>query len=494
VDTFFCYDHTKQNLAADGSAVAAPAANANASCLLVFVSHVQTMSEDSPSEVSVASYNASGSEDSFAKKIYKKLAHDSEITTSEHIEAVDALCKLQYTVENTGRASKQAQIKLICVVSSLHRRVIRMEEEIAWHTHYQPDGKVGADMLSKVHQLKVEILNLKRTASLVFVAIVSLDVIALGGQPADAEASFQSLDDALDRSLWQELCKHSKRRLEVPDDVQYNEKQRILAEDIADSPFVIHEDSSSWSKLMAQPGLLANAAVRAAGSMLSSKTDDAMQELEKLAVIFSESTSAQMAVQMLKSEQDFMTLATRRISQLSPQDRENALSSVVAAAESESGQSVLRDMIISFLLPRKAVGKRRTLLLSREASAKASKSYPWIASLAHEAAMQGAEHIFQNSKSELKRSVALLTGLAMLTTSGTDDVIRKATAFSGLVQLPFLETVPPRSRKQPRLALVPTTRAWTLYTLSPSGKPVVEISNRGFEGLVLCLLCFREHV
>jgi hypothetical protein len=201
-----------------------------------------------------------------------------------------------------------------------------------------------------------------------------------------------------------------------------------------------------------------------------------------------------MSVQMLKSERDFMTLSTQRIRSLTAKDRENALSSVISAAESESGQSVLRDLVMSFLLPRKVVGQRRTLLLSRETSARASKEFPWVASLAHEVAMQGAEHVFEHSKSELKRVCALLTGIAMLTTTGTDDTIRKATAFNGLVQLPFLETVPPSNRMQPRLALVPTTRSWALYTLSRSGRPVVELSQRGFDGLVMAVLCFREHV
>jgi len=82
----------------------------------------------------------------------------------------------------------------------------------------------------------------------------------------------------------------------------------------------------------------------------------------------------------------------------------------------------------------------------------------------------------------------------MLTTTGTDDTIRKATAFNGLVQLPFLETVPPEKRSQTRMALVPTTRSWTLYTLSAAGRPVVEMSQRGFDGLVMAIVCFRESV
>ena len=94
----------------------------------------------------------------------------------------------------------------------------------------------------------------------------------------------------------------------------------------------------------------------------------------------------------------------------------------------------------------------------------------------------------------MKRVCALLAGIAMLTTTGTDDTIRKATAFNGLVQLPFLETVPPAKRTQARLALVPTTRSWALYSLSASGKPIVEISQRGFDGLVMAVVCFRTSI
>ena len=452
------------------------------------------MNDDSRSEASVVSYSTTGGEDAYVKTVYKKLAHEGNVTTSDHIEAVDALCKLQGALERSGDASRQSQIRLICVMTSLLRRVVRLEDEVAKLLHYLTDPEEIAAGVTKVPQLRADVRDLEQTATLVFTVVVMIDVIALGGSPADAESSFQSLDDAMDRCLWSELCRPSKRRLELPEEIQYNEKQRLLTEELADRPFVVHEDSSSWTTLMLQPGLLANAAVRAAGSLLQSRSEECVEELKQLSRVFAQNTAAQMAVQMLKSERDFVTLATQRIGSLPALDRERALASVVSAAESESGQSVLRDLVISFLLPRKVVGQRRTLLLSREVSARASKEFPWIASLAHEVAMQGAEHVFEHSKSEMKRMCALLAGIAMLTTTGTDDTIRKATAFNGLVQLPFLETVPPTKRSQTRLALVPTTRSWTLYTLSSAGRPAVEMSQRGFDGLVMAVVCFREAV
>lgn len=440
---------------------------------------------------SVASYRAGGGEDDDAliKLIYERLAHDGDITSSEHIEAVDALLKLQQSI-STIEASKKSQIRLICVIASLFRRCVRTEEQISQLLYYSSESDTP-ETAAQVSEFRRQICDVKKTASLVFVMIVVIDVIALGGN-ANSKDAFRMLDEASNRSLWEVLCKHSKRRLELPEELQFNEKQRLLIEDLADRPFVESEQSSSWSTMMAAPGSMANAAVRTAGSILTNSTEEAFEEMQRLAMVFAQATAAQMAVQLLRSNNDFITLSSRGASSLDDKQREDALLSVISAAESESGQSVLRDLIISFLLPQNVIGRRRTLLLSREVSAKASKEYPWVASIAHEAAMQGAEYIFQHSKSEMKRTAALLAGLAIITTKGTDDVIRKATAFSGLVQLPFIETVPPNKRSQQRLALIPTTRSWALYSLSASGKPIVKLSRRGFQGLVLALLCFKE--
>jgi hypothetical protein len=448
--------------------------------------------DETLSEKSSVSYGR-GSEDSFVKTVYKHLAHDGEISSSEHITAVDALCKLQGVASRATEVNRQTQIKLICVITSLARRFVRLEDQVARMLYYDDDPDAAIANAAKIEHVRGEIIDFERTATLVFIVIVMLDVVALGGSPVDSEVPYASLDEAMDRSLWEELCKHSKRKIEPPEDLQLNEKMRLLMEDLSDRPFLVSEESHSWSTVLMQPGLLANAAVRASGSLLRSPGIETMDELRSLSKTFAEATSAQMSAQLLKSERDFMTLSSRRVQSLGSTEREQALNSIVSSAESESGQSVLRDIFLSFLLPKKVVGKRRTLLMSRETAAKASKEYPWASALAHEAAMAGAEHLWEHSKSELRRVCALLTGIAMLTTNGTDDTVRKATAFGGLVQLPFLETQPPK-RTRPRLALVPTTRSWCLYTLSSNGKPVVEVSQRGIEGLVTAVLLFRDSV
>lgn len=438
------------------------------------------------SESSFASYSAFGSCDELVRRVFVSLAHEGQIASRDHILVVELIISLKNSIERETHASKISQMRLICVLTSLLRRRTRLDEQIAKIINNSTDYDEA-----EVSRLRAETMDFHTTSTLVFVLVVSLDVSALGGIPAEVDSSLSALDAAMGRSLWDSLARHSRKRHEFPEELQYNERMRMVSESSADRPYVVSESSTSWSGMLAQPAVLANSAVRAAGSLLSSETDD-FEEFRRLADIFSRATADQMHVQMLKSDRNFVSLSSQRVMQLGRKEREDALSSVIGAAESESGQAVLRDILLSFLLPRGDVGQRRTLLMPRNTAERATRNFPWLAGLAHEAAMQGAEHLFHNSMSELKKTCVLLTGVAMLTTKGSDDFIRKATAFGGLVQLPFFDTAPPKNRRQPRLALVPTTRSWCLYTLDSHGKPVVEISQRGFEGLVLCVLCLRD--
>ena len=103
--------------------------------------------------------------------------------------------------------------------------------------------------------------------------------------------------------------------------------------------------------------------------------------------------------------------------------------------------------------------------------------------------MAGAEFIWQHSKDELERACALLAGVAILTTRGGEDPIRKKDAFVGRVSLPFLETTPPLPGVK-RLALIPDQKRWMLYKIGKDGAPHVLCNLRGFEGLCDCLLEF----
>ena len=68
---------------------------------------------------------------------------------------------------------------------------------------------------------------------------------------------------------------------------------------------------------------------------------------------------------------------------------------------------------------------RRTLLLSREANTRATLDFPQEVERAHNVAIAGTEWIFDKGEDDLERAVSVLAGLAMLTTQGREDAIRK---------------------------------------------------------------------
>ena len=107
--------------------------------------------------------------------------------------------------------------------------------------------------------------------------------------------------------------------------------------------------------------------------------------------------------------------------------------------------------------------------------------------------MQGAEWTWNNADDELERCSCLLTGIAVLTTKGTTDPLRKADAFNGCVMLPFLETAMPTKERALCLALVPHLRRWVLFTIR-HGRPQVVSSRRGFEGLADAVIRIAEEM
>jgi hypothetical protein len=96
--------------------------------------------------------------------------------------------------------------------------------------------------------------------------------------------------------------------------------------------------------------------------------------------------------------------------------------------------------------------------------------------------MAGAEFIWANGTDELERMCCLLAGVAILTTKGGDDPIRKLEAFGGRVALPFLETTGVGATGM-RMALLPNARRWVLYRIGANGTPKVLSSLANFHGL-----------
>jgi len=237
----------------------------------------------------------------------------------------------------------------------------------------------------------------------------------------------------------------------------------------------------SLQKLLEAPGLgseseiAAWALARGIALMATAAQDD----LRPFARAFFLSSAAMLQQRCLGCDDDFLSLALHR------PEGSISMDSIVAAADSEAGQVVLRDLYLSFILPMTLVGVRRTLLLTREAAHRATQLHPQETQAAHGLAMQGAVWVWANSTDVTRRTCALLAGLACLLTRDGPDPVRKGDAFGGLVGLPFLEPRPPKNRAATRLSLDRWTNRWVLFRLL-HGQPEVMGSGVGMDGLSCC--------
>jgi hypothetical protein len=154
----------------------------------------------------------------------------------------------------------------------------------------------------------------------------------------------------------------------------------------------------------------------------------------------------------------------------------------------------MRDMILSFVLPPKVIGVRRFPLLSREANNTATAEYTSLLGEAHDAAMAGAEWVWDNSENTTHRMCALLAGLCILLAGrGSADHVRKSDCFRGRVLLPFLETTPPNP-KVARVELIPHNNEWLVYNVDKHGQPAVQLRAFGFEGLCDAALLLSKSI
>ena len=374
-------------------------------------------------------------------------ASTERLSLSAHLSIGRLLCKLRDAIVAGEALSKQDAVKVLCAGISFYRR------------HTLGDAQEEDEDSTETTAL------LKQSATLIFVLLASVEARTNG--TVDLESARAVVDHAQEATLAHVLGK--------PRPAEGAEEQE-------------QEDGPTWTEAMAQvsPGELSLNVLKLAARGLSRPSRIA--DLDALADSFFRASAACMASRLLLKEgaTDFVSLSAQK----SDIPREKRLLAIAQAGESEAGQSCLRDILLSFLLPARIVGVRRNLLLSRAASTAAGVDYAEAVNNAHSCAMAGTEWIWKHGTSELERACALLAGVAVLITRGGEDPMRKQDAFMGRMTFPWLETsAPPDGVK--RLALLPDKQRWILYKISPkTGKPVLICSLRGFEGLCDCLLQF----
>ena len=383
-----------------------------------------------------------------ASRLNRK-ASTERLSLSAHLSIGRLLCKLRDAIVAGETLSKQDAVKVLCAGISFYRR------------HTLGDAQEEDEDSTETTAL------LKRSATLIFVLLASVEALTNG--LVNLESARAVVDHAQEATLAHVLGKPRRGEGEEGEGEE-------------------EESGPTWTETMAQvsPGELTLNVLKLAARGLSrpSRTPD----LDTLADSFFRASAACMASRLLLKEgaTDFVSLSAQK----SDIPRDKRLLAMAQAGESEAGQSCLRDILLSFLLPARILGVRRNLLLSRAASTAAGVDYAEAVNTAHSVAMAGTEWIWKHGTSELERACALLAGVAVLITRGGEDPMRKQDAFMGRMTFPWLETTAPPDGVK-RLALLPEKQRWILYKISPkTGKPVLICSLRGFEGLCDCLLQF----
>lgn len=387
-----------------------------------------------------------------------------------HLSIGRTLCKLRDAVVTYNEpVSAKAAKALLCCGIAMYRR-----------------HAVGGEQAAEECEDHEETMALiRQSAVLIFVLLATIE--ARGGAVVDPMTVREVVERANAATLAGVLEPRARRKRKTREQEEEEEEKAVPPNREQDGEDQAPDEEGSLPPLpsAATSGELTMSVLQHMAHLLQSS---ASTEHEQLADLFFRTSAACMAQNLLLAHgtSDFVSLKATADHSV---PRAKRLLGIAQAGESEAGQSVLRDILLSFLLPSGIIGVRRNLLLSRAASTAAGVDYADEVNQAHSVAMAGCEFIWQHGTDPLERACALLAGAAVLITKGGEDPIRKQDAFVGRVSLPFFETKPPASGVK-RLALLADQRRWVLYKVDKKNRPQVLCNLSGFEGLCDCLLEF----
>ena len=357
----------------------------------------------------------------------------------------------------------------------------------------------GVQVLKRIvcgNESDISIENLKRTMALLFVAIVISNMNSSKANTTSTGSGDGSGDGGGD---------DNGDEMEV-DEMEFDNECKTDEEIILGSwkngkleDFMEDCVGDTMSKEMKNEIRTSNVC-RLCMKVAESRADGAnMEEAIELAQIFFHQSSHAMSFQLFstcsKPGEDFLTLSSASFLASVNSVNNVRLQAIAEIAESEAGQSCLRDFILSFTLPRSVVGLRKTCLLTRKSNTRATKEFPVILGEAHDAAMRGASYSWTDDEKVIHKICSILAGIAVVMTKNAQS-IRRDDAFCGRVSLPFLETrMDPGSEFLPRMHYVADSDSWVVYKMSSkSGLPSVDFQGYGFEGCCQACLLFMKSV
>jgi hypothetical protein len=334
---------------------------------------------------------------------------------------------------------------------------------------------------------------LKKTSTLLF------SLLVMGEESDNTTKEDERVSRHTDSGYTNDIDLNKRRRTEVRKEHELISmwNNTSLSDKINFEDEQVLMNCSSWSSILKSDVAVSRAALQEAKNI---GEPNVMSKMNTLAIIFLRSSSSAMSHSLIAKSQmgtynvnrkSFLTLDTVGMLNDANEMKDERLSALVNAAESELGQSILRDTILSFNLPASVLGVRKSVCLSREINTCATKNYPDIVNNAHEAAIRGSTWSYENDTNVIHKVSALLAGLAIVLFEKGSD-IRKSNAFSGMVVLPFVDCIPPPPRV-PRMTVISETNEWVVYSINSRGMPSVKFKQAGFDGFCKCVLLIAKN-
>ena len=329
--------------------------------------------------------------DELVDRLYAKVGHESSLSLTDHLAAGRLLCRLRDRVVRGDRPSAKASIKLLAAGTALHRRFAVGDCGGA------DDGLAATgpvDDQAQQQQLDDSRELVRGTATRLFALFCAGEMerrlvaqLERGLQAVEVDAeSRRAVTQIGLHSLWETVRDPPKQRKKARPPAEAAAANTSYDTESAELDDELEEEQAASWVLRTTSAEVARHALRIGASCLD---DDSWKGLDALMPLFFRHSAFNMAESLLMPDGDVDHLSLGAAAALRGMDeaqRQKKLLAIAQAGESEAGQSVTRDLVLSFLLPSSHVGVRRTLLLSRAASTRAGVDHPTIVARGHDVA------------------------------------------------------------------------------------------------------------
>lgn len=317
-------------------------------------------------------------------RAHAKLSHAAPLSLTDHLKAAKALLAVRDRLAADEALDAKARMLLLCTGVACYRRWSVGDADGMSATSATSGAGSVVDEAAQVKESEELKALIGETMTRIFALICASERQRQSSARADervgvVEAAREAVAAADQCALWSRIAPSRKRpRPEDGGDGGDGEDEDEGGED---------DEEPSWEDVMRPTtGEIARHALVLGMEALEGA---AFATLDDLSQLFFRSAGSDMTETLLMpgGDENVVSLSIARpMAERSDAERAKRLAALAMAAESEAGQSVIRDILLSFLLPSSHVGVRRTLLLTRASSTRAGVDFPELVARAHEVA------------------------------------------------------------------------------------------------------------